>query len=182
MHKTDQHGIICLNLSAIGRSCKIAALLLSKYRESLSFFSPQVRMNPVVPIFIFGLAAVSACPCPAGTHCLNGNSTLCRPCEENKYQNEQNTRALYCADCSPSCRQKEIVVQNCSKANDLICRCEPGYYKAPVLNGPCLPHNSCKAGFEEKLPGEWHMKIIRIGKVCAKDGTCLTKTQIGMQE
>lgn len=107
----------------------------------------------MVLIFIFVLAAVSACPCPAGTHCLNGNTNDCRPCEDNKYQDEQITYALYCADCSPSCRQKEIVVKNCSKSNDLICQCEPGYYKAPGLNGPCLPHNSCKAGFEEKLPG-----------------------------
>ena len=111
-------------------------------------------------IFVIIFISVTACPCPAGSHCVNG-SNLCQPCVGNKYQKEHNSTAYFCDDCDVSCGQREFVVKECSPINNLVCQCEDGFHKEGLQESVCVPHNACKAGFEEIEPGNYTVKILK---------------------
>ena len=104
-------------------------------------------------IVIVIIITVTSCPCPAGTHCVNDGSNYCQKCGKNKYQSRHNSYAYSCDDCDVSCGQREFVVNNCTIHSNLECQCEAGFHKEGVQESVCVPHNACKAGFEEKEPG-----------------------------
>ena len=106
----------------------------------------------IVIIIVVIINTITSCPCSIGTHCINGGNS-CLPCGKNKYQSQHDSYAYVCDDCDVSCGQREFVVSECTIYNNLVCQCEAGFHKEGVQESVCVPHNACKAGFEEKEPG-----------------------------
>ncbi|XP_017193077.2 tumor necrosis factor receptor superfamily member 1B [Oryctolagus cuniculus] len=69
--------------------------------------------------------------CPPGQHvkafCTQSSDTVCAPCEDSTYTQLWNQVAK-CFSCGARCSANQVEIQACTRKQNRICTCGPGWY------------------------------------------------------
>ncbi|XP_056142678.1 tumor necrosis factor receptor superfamily member 11B-like [Lampris incognitus] len=91
--------------------------------------------------------------CPPGTavkqHCTTDTPTECQPCPVRHFAESWNWRDT-CQYCTPVCKEKQSVRQQCNSTHDQLCECVPGFHLVVEF---CIKHSTCPPGSGVVVPG-----------------------------
>ncbi|XP_059547208.1 tumor necrosis factor receptor superfamily member 1B [Myotis daubentonii] len=97
--------------------------------------------------------------CPPGYHvqssCTKTSDTVCAPCEDSMYTELWNW-VPECLSCSSRCSSELVEAQACTRKQNRVCACRPGWYcvlKSPHRCQACAPLRKCPPGFGVVTPG-----------------------------
>ncbi|XP_036855791.1 tumor necrosis factor receptor superfamily member 1B [Manis javanica] len=108
----------------------------------------------------FDTGAQACCSlCPPGHHlqsyCNKTSDTKCAPCEDSTYTELWN-RAFQCLSCDSRCSSNQVETQACTREQNRICTCRPGWYcmlRRQEGCRLCTPLRKCRPGFGVAKPG-----------------------------
>ncbi|XP_006885951.1 PREDICTED: tumor necrosis factor receptor superfamily member 1B [Elephantulus edwardii] len=97
--------------------------------------------------------------CPPGKHvknfCTTTSDTVCDTCEDSTYTQLWNW-VSECLSCNSRCSSDQVEVQACTREQNRICNCKPGWYctlKRQEGCRLCAPLRKCRPGFGVAKPG-----------------------------
>ncbi|KAM8958775.1 tumor necrosis factor receptor superfamily member 1B [Lycaon pictus] len=97
--------------------------------------------------------------CPPGSHarlfCTKTSNTVCARCENSTYTQLWNW-VPECLSCGSRCGADQVETQACTREQNRICSCKPGWYCTLRRQGGCrlcAPLRRCRPGFGVAKPG-----------------------------
>ncbi|CAK6440610.1 unnamed protein product [Pipistrellus nathusii] len=97
--------------------------------------------------------------CPPGYHvhsqCTETSDTVCAPCEDGMFTQLWNW-VSHCLSCDSRCSFEQIETQACTREQNRVCDCRPGWYCMLKIQHRCLqcePLRKCPPGFGVVTPG-----------------------------
>ncbi|XP_010370034.1 tumor necrosis factor receptor superfamily member 1B isoform X1 [Rhinopithecus roxellana] len=97
--------------------------------------------------------------CPPGQHakvfCTKTSDTVCDSCEDSTYTQLWNW-VPECLSCGSRCSSDQVETQACTREQNRICTCRPGWYCALSKQEGCrlcAPLRKCRPGFGVARPG-----------------------------
>uniref|UniRef100_A0A2K6LLL1 TNF receptor superfamily member 1B n=3 Tax=Colobinae TaxID=9569 RepID=A0A2K6LLL1_RHIBE len=96
--------------------------------------------------------------CPPGQHakvfCTKTSDTVCDSCEDSTYTQLWNW-VPECLSCGSRCSSDQVETQACTREQNRICTCRPGWYCALSKQEGCrlcAPLRKCRPGFGVARP------------------------------
>uniref|UniRef100_A0A452VAJ7 Tumor necrosis factor receptor superfamily member 1B n=1 Tax=Ursus maritimus TaxID=29073 RepID=A0A452VAJ7_URSMA len=97
--------------------------------------------------------------CPPGFHaqsfCTETSDTVCARCEDSTYTQLWNW-VPECLSCGSRCSSDQVETQACTREQNRICSCKPGWYCTLQRQEGCrlcAPLRQCRPGFGVAKPG-----------------------------
>ncbi|XP_004678575.1 PREDICTED: tumor necrosis factor receptor superfamily member 1B [Condylura cristata] len=97
--------------------------------------------------------------CPPGHHmrfyCTRTSDTVCEPCQSSTYTQLWNWLPE-CLSCDSRCTSDQVETQACTRDQNRICTCRPGWYCMLVRQEGCrlcMPLRKCPPGMGVTKPG-----------------------------
>ncbi|XP_074074514.1 tumor necrosis factor receptor superfamily member 1B [Macrotis lagotis] len=103
--------------------------------------------------------------CPPGQRvlhsCTTDSNTICTNCEDDTHTEVWNW-VKECHGCRSRCNRDLVEIQNCTRRENRICVCKPGFFCITGSHDTCLrcfKFKKCVQGYGVSKPGTWNTNV-----------------------